>query len=99
MEEDYLRIEGFNTLTARILDVKTFRRQYKNLLEEILNNQFNVDYMKPKIQAMHDLIRPYIQKDPYEKDNIHLFDKEPEYILDYIEARANYIRGKLDILD
>ena len=31
MEEDYLRIEGFNTLTAWILDVKTFRRQYKNI--------------------------------------------------------------------
>ena len=70
MREDYLRIEGFNTLTARILDVKTFRTQYKNLLEEILNSKFNVDYMKPKIQAMHNLIRPYVQKDPYEKDNI-----------------------------
>ena len=99
MEEDYLRIEGFNTLTARILDVKTFRRQYKNLLKVILNNQFNVDYLKPKIQGMHNLIRPYIQKDPYKKDDIHLFDKEPEYILDYIEARAKYIRGKLDSLD
>lgn len=31
MEEDYLRIEGFNTLTAGILDVKTFWRQYKNI--------------------------------------------------------------------
>ncbi|MFB7156062.1 CotH kinase family protein [Lysinibacillus sp. NPDC056232] len=99
MEEDYLRIEGFNTLTARILDVKTFRSQYKNLLKIILNNQFNVDYLKPKIQGMHNLIRPYIQKDPYKKDDIHLFDKEPEYILDYIEARAKYIRGKLDLLD
>ncbi|MFC4355027.1 CotH kinase family protein [Chryseomicrobium palamuruense] len=99
MREDYLRIEGFNTLTARILDVKTFRRQYKNLLVDILNNKFNVDYLKPKIQGMHDLIRPYIQKDPYKKDDIHLFDEEPEYILDFIEARANYIREKLDTLD
>ncbi|MBE1556353.1 spore coat protein CotH [Filibacter limicola] len=99
MEEDYLRIEGFNTLTARILDVKTFRRQYKNLLEVILSNQFTVDYLKPKIQGMHDLIRSYIQKDPYKKDDIHLFDKEPKYILDFIEAWAKYIRGKLDTLD
>lgn len=99
MEEDYLRIEGFNTLTARILDVKSFRRQYKNLLEVILNNQFNIDYLKPKIQGMHDLIRPYVQKDPYKKEDIHLFDKEPDYILDFIKARAKYIRGKLDSLD
>ena len=95
MEEDYLRIEGFNTLTARILDVKTFRHQYKNLLEEILDSKFNVDYMKPKIQAMHDLIRPYVQKDPYEKDESRFFDKEPEYILNFIEARGKYIRTEL----
>ena len=98
MEEDYLRIEGFNTLTARILDVKTFRHQYKNLLEEILDSKFNLDYMKPKIQAMHDLIRPYVQKDPYEKDNLDAFDKEPEYICNYIEARGKYIRSRLDTL-
>ncbi|WP_422397626.1 CotH kinase family protein [Sporosarcina psychrophila] len=99
MREDYLRIEGFNTLTARILDVKTFRMQYKNLLEEILNSKFNVEYMKPKIQAMHNLIRPYVLKDPYEKDNIAVFDQEPDFILAYIEARGNYIRSQLDTLD
>ncbi len=99
MEEDYLRIEGFNTLTARILDVGNLRHQYKNLLEEILQNQFTVDYLKPKIQGMHELIRPYIQKDPYEKDNLHLFDKEPEYIFNYIETRGKYIRSQLNTLD
>nr|WP_272943002.1 CotH kinase family protein [Paenisporosarcina sp. TG-14] len=99
MEVDYLRIEGFNTLTARILDIKTFRHQYKNLLEVILNNQFNVEYLKLKIQDMHSLIRPYILKDPYKKDDIHLFDKEPEYILAFIEARSKYIRKKLDTLN
>lgn len=99
MEENYLRIEGFNTLTARILDVENFRRQYKNMLKGIMNNQFNVDYLKPKIQGMHDLIRPYVQKDPYKKDEIDLFDKEPEYILNFIEARAKYIKGNLHSLD
>ena len=79
--------------------MKTFRRQYKNLLEVILNNQFNVDYLKQKIQGFHELIRPYIQKDPYKKVDIHIFDKEPEYILNFIEARAKYIKGKLDKLD
>lgn len=99
MRADYLRIEGFNTLTARILNVKTFRNQYKNLLEEIMDSKFNVVYMKPKIQAMHELIRPYVLKDPYEKDYIDKFDKEPKYICDYIEARSNYIRNQLDKLN
>ena len=99
MREDYLRIEGFNTLTARILDVKTFRTQYKNLLEDVLNSTFNVSYMKPKIQEMHDLIRPYVQKDPYQKDNMAVFDEEPAFIMTYIEARGNYIRSQLGMLD
>ena len=99
MRADYLRIEGFNTLTARILNVKTYRNQYQNLLEEILDSKFNVAYMKPKIQAMHELIRPYVLKDPYEKDNIDEFDKEPKYICDYIEARGDFIRSQLGALD
>ena len=40
------------------------------MLEDILTRKFNVEYMKPKIQDLHDLIRPYILKDPYEMDNI-----------------------------
>ena len=32
MREDYLRIEGFNTLTARILNVKTFRHPIQKLV-------------------------------------------------------------------
>ena len=99
MEEDYLRIKGFNTLTARILDVKTFRHEYKKMLEAILKNFYNVDYLKPKIQDMHDTIRPYVQKDPYKKDDIHLFDEEPEYILNFIKERANYVRRNLNSLD
>ena len=99
MEEDYLRIEGFNTLTARILDVPTFRKQYKDLLEEILNNQFTLEYLKPKIEGLYQAIRPYVLKDPYEKDDMDRFDKEPEYIYNYIEARARFIRSELEKWD
>ena len=99
MEADYLRIKGFNTLTARILDIKTFRNQYKKLLEQILVNQFNVEHMKPKIQEMYDLIRPYVQQDPYKKNHLLSFDREPAYILSYIEARGKYIKEKLDTLN
>nr|WP_182504153.1 CotH kinase family protein [Peribacillus huizhouensis] len=99
MEEDYVRIKGFNTLTARILDVKTFRDQYKKRLEDILSNQFTLEFMKPKIQETFELIRPYVLKDPYIKEQIHLFDKEPDYICQYIEARAKYISNQLYTLD
>jgi spore coat protein H len=86
-------------LTARILDVRGFRVRYQELLKEILNNHFNVAYMEPIIQEMHDQIRPYVSKDPYIKGNIVKFDDEPEYILKFIEARAKYINSRLHKLD
>lgn len=95
---DYLRIEGFNTLTARILDCKTFRAQYKDLMENILRNQFTVDYLKPKIQTMYEQIRPYVQLDPYKKGGLNRFDQEPDYILKFIEARSAYIQKELQFL-
>ena len=56
MPEDYVRIQGFNTLTARILDVQSFRLRYKRLLEEILDHQFTVDYIRPKIESMYEML-------------------------------------------
>ena len=99
MAEDYVRIEGFNTLTARILDVKTFRFRYKQLLEEVMCHQFTLDYLKPKVEAMYELIRPFVQKDPYVKDRIDQFEQEPEVITNFIKARGNFIRSQLSHLD
>ncbi|WP_057912385.1 CotH kinase family protein [Peribacillus muralis] len=99
MEEDYVGIEGFNTLTARILDIRTFRLRYQNLLKEIMGTFFNVDHMKPIIIGMHEQISPYVPKDPYIKDNKQIFDKEPDFILKFIEERAQYVKGQLYKLD
>jgi spore coat protein H len=99
MEEDYVRIEGFNTLTARILAVDTFRKKYRSLLEQIMENQFTLEFMKPKIYSLYELIRPIVQVDPYEKENLAIFDQEPDFICRYIEARAKFIKSRLYKLD
>ena len=95
MEVNYVPIDGFNTLTARILDVENYRRQYRSLVETILNHQFTVEYMTPKVDTLLQTIRPYVLKDPYKKDQIDNFDKERETILKYIEERRAYLKGKL----
>ncbi len=99
MPEDYVRIEGFNTLTARILAVPSFRKKYKELLVDIMRNQFTVEFIRPKIESMYSLIRPYVLKDYYVKDRIELFDKEPDLIEDYIVARSRFIKSQLGQLD
>lgn len=97
MDSDYLRIEGFNTLSARILDCPSYRSQYKKLLEEILQDQFTLAYLKPKIESMYLLIRPYLLMDPYKKESMDLFDQEPDYIYRFMESRAAFIKSKLDV--
>jgi spore coat protein H len=99
MEEDYVRIEGFNTLTARILDVKAFRAQYKKILTRILNEQFTLEYMKPKVEKLYKLLRPNIMSDSYIKGRIEKFDQEPGVIFKYIRSRSNYIKNNLYKLD
>lgn len=99
MNEDYVRIEGFNTLTARILDVPVFRKKYKGLLEQIMMNQFTTEYMNNKINQLVSQIRPYLLIDPYEKEKIEQFDQEAEFISRYIQARTKYIKSKLAKLD
>ncbi|GHH99340.1 CotH kinase family protein [Neobacillus kokaensis] len=99
MEADYVPITGFNTLTARLLDVNEFRRQYRMMLQEIMSDQFTHDYMMPRVEKLLDLIRPFLSDDPYKRDHIDLFEGEPKVISDYIEERRNYLFSKLHKLE
>lgn len=95
MSGDYVRIEGFNTLTARIMSVAAFRSRYKQLLEHLLQNIFTVQHLQPKVAELHSAIRPYVLKDPYLKDRIVQFDAEPAFISSYIKERHDYVERKL----
>ncbi|MEH7307222.1 CotH kinase family protein [Neobacillus drentensis] len=99
MEPDYVPIDGFNTLTARLLYVDTFRKQYRKLLEDIMNHQFTVENMIPKVEKLTQLIRPFVIQDPYKKQDIDIFDKELSVIKNYIEERRKYLYRKLAKLD
>ncbi|MFC7394445.1 CotH kinase family protein [Scopulibacillus cellulosilyticus] len=99
MDFDYIPITGYNTLTARLLDVHSFRKYYRRLLQNILNKEFTVEYLRPKIISMHELLRPYVLKDPYIKKDIQVFDKEPQIIIDFIKDRNLYLRKHLSDLE
>ncbi|RDU35363.1 spore coat protein [Neobacillus piezotolerans] len=99
MRYDYLRIEGFNTLTARLLDIDKFRKQYKEIMRGILDENFTVEAIEPQIHHLHSTIRPYLTQDPYVQDRIDIFDKEPDFILQFLKDRQNYLRKHLKDLD
>lgn len=98
MEADYVPIEGFNTLTARLLNIDSFRKQYRDLLEEIMDHQFTKEFLIPRVETLQNMIRPYVLQDPYKKQDIGQFDKEIQVISQYIEERRNYLQTKLSKL-
>ncbi|WP_066369639.1 CotH kinase family protein [Neobacillus fumarioli] len=99
MEANYVPIRGFNTLTARILAVDSFRKQYKTMLEEILEEKFTLEFIMPRAERMTQHIRPYLLNDPYKKEYIDEFDQEIHVIEEYIKDRRAYLQGKLSKLD
>lgn len=99
LDFDYVPIEGYNTLTARILDIELYRKKYKDLLNKLLNHHFTLEYLNPKIESLREKIRPFILKDPYKKDKINQFDRESEVISEFIKNRSTYIKNKIYLLN
>lgn len=99
MEYDYVRIEGFNTLTARLLDVPSYRMEYKRILENILQSEFTIESIQPKVEHLYKTLRPYVMKDPYTQQQLSKFDQEPEFILKFIQERSHFISENLTKMD
>ena len=98
MPHDDVPITGYNTLTARILNVHSFRKLYREILGEILLEQFTVPFLKPKIERLHRLLRPYVLRDPYIKKKKEQYDEEPNRIIAYISKRNEYLKCHLNDL-
>lgn len=92
MDHTYLPIDGFNTLTARILDVAQLRKRYSLILEDILETTFTPDHLGPRIAELYQLLRPCLHLDPYKKNKLESFDAEPDFILSFIQNRSDYLR-------
>jgi spore coat protein H len=99
LAHDFVPITGFNTLTARILDVDSFRGRYQQILVELLNSSYSLEQMNPKVERLANKLRPYVLKDPYKKHTAQQFDQEPKVIAEFIEKRSMYIKEQLYKLD
>jgi spore coat protein H len=101
MAYDYVPIQGKegNFLSHRILEVSEFKRRYKKKLEELIETLFTVDYMKNKIEPLHQVLRPNLLNDPYKNRKIDKYDKEPEFIYQFIKDRSTYIKEQISKFD
>ncbi|WP_110112349.1 CotH kinase family protein [Bacillus sp. CGMCC 1.16541] len=98
MQADYLRIQGFNTLSARLLHLPIFKAQYRDILAEVLEKQFTVEYMGPKIMSLYNMLYSYVESDPYISKYSEQFKKEPAFILNFIDKRRAFLYKQLDEL-
>jgi spore coat protein H len=99
MEFDYVRLEGFNTLTARLLDIPNFRKRYFEIMYSVLDTQFTVEFIAPKVENLYGTIRSSFLQDPYIQKHIGVFDREPELIYEFIKDRNAYLRKELGALN
>ena len=97
MHYNYVPIEGkkSNHLCYLLMRVPEFRKLYRNILEEVLETKFTVEYMESKVLSLHEALRPHILPDPYKKKAIDKFDREPDFIFQFIRDRNNYLKKHL----
>jgi spore coat protein H len=96
LKHTYLPIEGFNTLTARILDVSSFRLSYCSLLHTIFREHFTEMALEPEIISLQQLLHPFIHLDPYVKDGEGIFLDERGFILSFIEKRRTFLMESIE---
>ncbi|WP_409293245.1 CotH kinase family protein [Peribacillus sp. SCS-37] len=92
---DYIPIEGYNTLSARLLHHSGFRDLYKQIMEDILLNFFTEERLKPLIYSELKKLQPWIEKDIYIKEKMHIILSEPLVMLDFVRDRREYLAREL----
>ncbi|WP_156914205.1 CotH kinase family protein [Paucisalibacillus globulus] len=95
-EHDYIPLEGYNTLTARLHRILEFRASYKQIMHDVLHNQFTVAHQTPIIEANFQELLPYINKDRYYRYEEDTFRIEPSVILKFIEQRKKFLVSEWD---
>lgn len=98
MPHDYIPITGYNTLTARLLDVPEYRTLYRDLLTNVLETTFTREALEPHLSELFQTIRPAIVQDPYKKNRLEEFNAEFDLILRYINDRRRYLLDRLSTL-
>ena len=93
MEYDYVPVEGYNTLTARLLDHKEFRNQYRFCLKKFWKPHLH-SALEPRVTNMYNQLRTYILLDPYKNRRSPSISLIASRILSFISFRIEiYICG------
>lgn len=98
-EHDFIPLQGYNTLTARLLHIPEFRITYKQIMDQVLNNHFTVAHLAPVIDSYYQELTSYIARDPFFRYERAVFDTEPTYILNFIKKRNQFLMEECSLLN
>lgn len=93
---DVLPLEGKNHLTKRLLQFPLFRKQYQEILQELLNTLFTPAYLESLIDTLTESIRPHLIMDSQKQ--LQQFNAEKQYMITFVKQRSQYIRKQLHSL-
>jgi spore coat protein H len=95
---------SFSNLTTRVMLNPQLRERYVALLTEALDKVFSTGMLHERIDAMHTLLQPHVEQDPYvlmdtegrsDPDGYRKFLEARDYMHSYVTGRADYLRQQL----
>ncbi|MDA7026045.1 CotH kinase family protein [Bacillus sp. CLL-7-23] len=98
MNYDRIPLTGYNTLSARLLDIPAFQSQYFLLMRNVLQHDFTIRKLSPYLLNWHTEISPYLEYDPYTNITTAHLEDEQKQIFDYIEKRKRFLLLELSRL-
>ncbi|MEC1440817.1 CotH kinase family protein [Bacillus sonorensis] len=91
MKHDRIPVTGYNTLSARLLDIPSFKSQYFALMKHVLQHEFTISRLSPCLTKWHVVLAPYLEQDPYTNITSAQLEDEQKQIFHYIEKRKRYL--------
>ncbi|MCY7753927.1 CotH kinase family protein [Bacillus haynesii] len=98
MEHNRIPAKGYNTLSARLLDIPAFQSQYFNLMKYILHRQFTISRLSRFAVNWHEKIAPFLEQDPYTTLTYNRLEDEQKQIFHFIEQRKRFLLFELSRL-
>lgn len=97
-------LPAFNTLATRIVRHPELRQRYLAHLEAALDQLFTEEKLHPRIDAMHRLIAPLVETDPYvnldtegvaDPEGLAKFRASAGYLKQYVTGRIAFLRAEI----
>ncbi|GAB2671318.1 CotH kinase family protein [Paenibacillus thermoaerophilus] len=93
---EMVRIEGYNSLTEKLLRFPEVRSRYKKLLRRLLDRKFTVNYVMPIVNSLYRRISDDVAKDSTRPHDLSDFRAEPDVIRTFIRERRAFLLRELE---